>query len=247
MWQVDALDDAAERSLSGPENDGNANDFRSDEPRNDRLRGAWSTPIVVTAGGRQELVLTLPRRISAFDPATGDRLWVCGGGAPLAYASPVESDGVIVALGGYGGAASAVRAGGDGDVTGSRRLWHRPEGGGWLGTGVAEDGLIYVCDMGGVLNCLEAATGELTWKARVGEGGTWSSVTKTGDGLMYLLTKSGVTTVFRPDPERFRRVAANDLGENTNASVVAAGDALFLRTDKALWCVAEPAADAATN
>ena len=243
VWQVDALNDAAERALSGPENDGNANDFRSDESRNDRLRGAWSTPIVVEAGGRQELVLTLPRRISAFDPATGDRLWTCGGGAPLAYASPVESDGVIVALGGYGGAALAVRAGGDGNVTDDRRLWHRPEGGGWLGTGVAEDGFIYVCDMGGVLHCLEAATGGVTWKARVGEGGTWSSVTKTGDGLMSLLTKSGVTTVFRPDPERFRRVAANDLGETTNASVVAAGDALFLRTDAALWCIGEPAGD----
>ena len=235
VWRVDALDDAAERALSGPENDGNANDFRSDKARENRLRGAWSTPILIEAGGRTELVVTLPRRVGAFDPATGERLWTCGGSAPLAYASPMEADGVIVAPGGYRGASLGVRAGGDGDVTATRRLWHEPEGNGWLGTGAVHDGFVYICDMGGVLHCLEARTGEVRWKARVGGGGTWSSVTKTGDGLMYLLTKSGTTTVFRPDPEAFRQVAENDLNERTNATVVAAGDELFIRTDEALW------------
>ena len=36
--------------LSGPENDGNANDFTSDKERSERLRGSWNTPI---SGGRQ--------------------------------------------------------------------------------------------------------------------------------------------------------------------------------------------------
>ena len=238
VWRVDALDDAAERALSGPGNDGNANDFGSDKARGERLRGAWSTPMIIEVDGRAELVVTLPRRVSAFDPATGKRLWTCGGSAPLAYASPMEADGVIVALGGYRGASLGVRAGGDGDVTETRRLWHEPEGNGWLGTGAVHEGHIYVCDMGGVLHCLDARTGETRWKARVGGGGAWSSVTKTGDGLMYLLTKSGTTTVFRPDPAEFRRVAANELNETTNASVVAAGNEILIRTDDALWAFA---------
>ena len=101
-------------------------------------------------------------------------------GGPLAYASPIESDGVIVALGGYSGASLAVRAGGRGDVTETHRLWHKPRDGGWLGTGVADDGMIYVCDIGGVLTCLEVETGEELWKERVEGGGTWSSITQTG-------------------------------------------------------------------
>ena len=63
---------------------------------------------MIDVDGHSELVATLPRRVSAFDPKTGERLWTCGGAAPLAYASPIESDGVIVALGGYGGASLAV-------------------------------------------------------------------------------------------------------------------------------------------
>jgi outer membrane protein assembly factor BamB len=237
-WKVDALDDKAERALSGPENDGGSNDFSSEKQRSERLRGAWSTPIVIEVNGHSELVATLPRRVSAFDPLTGERLWTCGGAAPLAYASPMEWDGVIVALGGYGGASLAVRAGGRGDVTRTHRLWQKPRDSGWLGTGVAHDGLIYACSMSGVLSCMAVQTGEVLWKDRIGGGGTWSSVTQTSDGRMMLLTKSGTTTVFQPDSKELKRVSENALNETTNASVVVAGNDVLIRTDKALWCIA---------
>lgn len=239
-WQVDALDDAAERELSGPENDGNANDFGSDKQRSERLRGSWNTPIIVNVDGHAELVAALPRRVSAYDPSTGKQLWTCGGSGPLAYASPMESEGVIVALGGYNGASLAVRAGGQGDVTETHRLWHKPKDGGWLGTGVAHDGAIYICDIGGVISCIDIQTGEELWKARSGGGGTWSSITQTADGRMFLLTKSGTTTVFRPNREELEKVAENELNESTNASVVVAGNDVVIRTDLALWSLAGP-------
>ncbi len=239
VWQVDALDDQAEREWSGPENDGSANEYLTDKPRSERLRGAWSTPILVEVEGRTELVATLPRRVSGFDPATGELLWTCGGAGPLAYASPMESDGVIVVLGGYGGASLAVRAGGRGDVTQTHRLWHQPKGGSWLGTGVIDDAAVYVCNMGGVLHCLDVQTGDELWKARSPGGGTWSSITQTGDGRMFLLTKAGTTTVFQPNRERLQLLAENKLDEPTNASVVVAGGDLLIRTDVALWSFAE--------
>lgn len=234
-WKVDTLSDDAERELSGPENDGNANDFASDKPRSERLRGAWSTPLIINVDGHHELVATLPRRVSGFDPATGECLWTCGGAAPLAYASPMESDGVVVALGGYGGASLAVRAGGRGDVTQTHRVWHKPKDGSWLGTGVVDQDAVYVCNMGGVLHCLDVKTGEELWKSRTDGGGTWSSITQTSDGTMFLLTKSGTTTVFQPDRTQFQPLAENLLEESTNATVVIAGDDLFIRTDQALW------------
>ncbi len=239
-WQVDSLDDAAERKLSGPENDGNANDFSSTKERTGRLRGSWTTPILVNVAGQDELVVALPRRLSAFDPMSGERLWTCGGGAPLAYASLMEADGVIVALGGYFGASMAVKAGGRGDVTETHRLWHKPKDGGWLGTGVTHEGDLYICDMGGVIHCIDVETGDSQWKARGDGGGTWSSITQVGNGLMYLLTKSGTTTVFRPDSSELKRIAKNVLDESTNASVVVAGSDVLIRTDQSLWCFSYP-------
>jgi outer membrane protein assembly factor BamB len=240
-WQVESLDDAAERALSGPENDGNANDFASDKQRRARLRGSWNTPIIVQVDGHAELVVALPRRVSAFNPATGQKLWTCGGGAPLAYASLMESDGLIIALGGYRGASFAVRAGGQGDVTETRRLWHKPKDLGWLGTGVVHEGAIYICDMGGVIHCLDTQTGDVLWKDRSGGGGTWSSITQTADGLMYLLTKSSTTTVMQPNREAFKPVAKNELNQTSNASVVVVGQDVLIRTDQALWCFADSA------
>ena len=90
--------------------------------------------------------------------------------------------------------------------------------------------------MGGVLSCLDAKTGKELWKDRTDGGGTWSSITQSGDGRMFLLAKSGTTTVFQPDPETFKEIAQNALNETTNASVVLAGDEIFVRTDEALWC-----------
>jgi hypothetical protein len=233
------LDDTAERELSGAENDGGSDDFDSDKPRSERLRGAWNTPIVINVDGHDELVAALPRRVCGFDPVNGKLLWTCGGAAPLAYASPVESNGVIVALGGYGGASLAVRGGGRGDVTETHRLWHKPNDSGWLGTGIGENGLIYACDMGGVLSCLDASTGDEQWKDRIDGGGTWSSITQSGDGRMFLLTKSGATTVFKPGPDNIGQLAENRLDEASNASVVIAGNDVLIRTDKALWCFAD--------
>jgi len=242
-WEVNSLDDSAERELSGPENDGNANDFNSDKPRDERLRGSWSTPIIVEVDGHSELVATLPRRVSGYDPATGKLLWTCGGSGPLAYSSPMESDGVIVALGGYNGGSLAVRAGGRGNVTETHRLWHQSKGGGWLGTGVVDEGAIYICDIGGVIHCLDVQTGEELWKDRSAGGGTWSSITQTARGLMFLLTKSGTTTVFRPDREGLKEVAENELEESTNSSLVVAGEDVIIRTDAALWCITRLATD----
>lgn len=239
-WEVPSLDDASERKLSGPENDGNANDFNSDKPRDQRLRGSWSTPIIVEVNGHFELIATLSRRVSAYDPETGTLLWTCGGSGPLAYASPMESNGIVVALGGYNGASLAVRTGGHGDVTNTHRLWHKPKDGGWLGTGIVDNGAIYICDIGGVISCIDVQTGKELWKERSGGGGTWSTVTQTADGLMFLLTKSGATTVFRPSREGFKKVSVNELKEPTNASVVVAGDDVLIRTDKALWSLASP-------
>lgn len=239
-WKVDSLDDRAERDLSGPENDGNANDFSSDKQRSERLRGSWNTPIIVQVDGHSELIVALPRRVSAFDPSTGERHWTCGGGAPLAYASLMECDGVVVALGGYRGASLAVRAGGHGDVTQTHRLWHKPKDNGWLGTGVAHEDAIFVCDMGGVIHCVDVQTGGVLWKSRSDGGDTWSSVTQTANGLLYLLSKSGTTTVFSPDREELKRIAVNELKETTNASAVVAGNEVLIRTDEALWCFRGP-------
>ena len=80
---------------------------------------SWSTPIVINANGRDELILMSPNRLAAFDPATGKQLWLSKGIGGTIYSSPVWGEGTLVAVssGMGGGGAMAVKPGGSGDIT----------------------------------------------------------------------------------------------------------------------------------
>jgi outer membrane protein assembly factor BamB len=208
--------------------------------RDEELRGSWSTPLVIRAGGREELILTLPERVIALGPQSGRKLWNCEGLGSLVYTSPMWGDGVLVALGGYHRAGLAVRPGGAGDVTSSRRIWHEPKSKLRLGSGVIHQGHIYINDMQGIAQCLELGSGNVVWeqrlKATTSSNETWSSMILTADGLVYMLNQSGDTFVLRAAP-RFELLATNSLGETTNSSVVISEGDIFIRTHEHLWCV----------
>ncbi len=213
---------------------------KTPEQRNDELRGSWSTPLVIRADGRDELILTLPERVIALDPKTGRQLWHCEGLGSLVYTSPMWGDGVLVALGGYHRASLAVRPGGDGDVTETRRLWHQPKSKLQLGSGVIHQGHIYVSDMQGVAQCLDLHTGKPVWEERLkasgGDNATWSSMILTADERLYLLNQAGDTFVLRASPQ-FELLATNVLDETTNSSIVIAAGRIYVRTYEHLWCI----------
>lgn len=218
--------------------------------RDAELRGSWSTPLVIrtqalaTGKPRDELIMTLPERVVAFDPRSGKQLWHCEGLGSLVYTSPMWGDGLLVALGGYHRACLAVKPGGAGDVTDSLRVWHEPKSKLRLGSGVIHKGHFYINDMQSVVQCLELETARPVWEERLkatsgGDNATWSSLVLTADERLYMLNQAGDTFVFRASP-KFELLATNPLGESTNASIVASHGEIFIRTDEHLWCVRRP-------
>lgn len=201
--------------------------------------GSFSTPILIQAGGRDELVMSFPLEMKAFDPATGKVLWTSSGLNPLVYTSPIADQGIVVALGGYHGNSIAVRAGGEGDVTGTHRLWQLVRHNGGIGTGVISHGLYYYHDSGGIVCCLDVKTGETLWKERLpGAGKSWGSFVLAGD-LIYTLSQTGHTVVFKPNRDRLDVVSQADVKEQTNSSLVPVGGKFIIRTHQALWCVGQ--------
>ena len=89
---------------------------------------SWATPILVTSGGRRELVSAGNQAIMGYDPATGKELWRTKGLESNAVPSPVAGNDVVVLSAGYPTKiAVALRPGGTGDAS-DRVLWRYDKG-----------------------------------------------------------------------------------------------------------------------
>lgn len=202
--------------------------------------GSFSTPILIKTGGQDELIMSFPQQMHAFEPKTGRPLWQCDGLNPLVYTSPIHGQDVVVAMGGYSGNTIAVKTGGRGNVTATHRLWQHVRGKGGIGTGVIRGDYLYF-PLGTVSSCLELKTGKVVWEERPQapgpKTGSWSSMILAGDRI-YLPNQSGDVVVIEASPT-FKQLAVNSIKEPTNSSLVVSQGDLFFRTEKSLWCFSE--------
>ena len=201
--------------------------------------GAWSDPLLRKVGTHEELFMTYPLRVCAFDPASGRELWTCAGLNSLVYNSPLYDDGVVYAMGGFNGMAVAVKAGGEGDVTATHRVWQLPKVSQRIGSGVVFEGYHYIVSDPGFAECRDLKTGALVYQERLkGPGATtqnWSSLVRSGDRL-YAINQGGDAFVFRAAP-KFELLATNSLGERVIASIAVSDGLLFIRGHEHLWCI----------
>ncbi len=205
--------------------------------------GSWSTPVVVSIDGRDQILCGLPTRAAAYDPQDGTVLWhVDGvsGNDHLVYTSPMVGGDVALILGGFGGPGIGLKLGGSGDVTESNRLWRVPRNPQRIGSGVVIGKHLFMAnaDNEGSIQCIDIETGDVAWQERrTSEGPHWGSVVLAG-GHLYVTGQKGITRVFKPNPEQYEVVAENDLGENSNSTPAVSDGEIFLRTFKHLYCVA---------
>jgi len=198
--------------------------------------GSWSTPVIRTVAGREQLIVSFPFRVCGFDPQTGSPLWSSEGINALVYTSPLIVDDLIVSMGGYNGMTVALRLGQGPEPA---RLWRHAKTKQRIGSGAIHDGHIYIHNDPGIAECFNLQTGELVWEQRlVGPSGkttNWSSV-MIADGIGYTINQGGDCFVFRASP-KFELLSTNALDESSNSSIVPSQGQLLIRTHQQLWCI----------
>jgi hypothetical protein len=207
--------------------------------RVDKPRGGWSTPIVIDAGERRELVMNGEFGVRGYDPDSGRELWYCKGFNGRGTPVPAWGHGLLVVVNGKPGDIYAVRPGGSGDVTRTRMAWHtKRRGGRDLSSPILVGDVIFVVNMSGSATVYDAKTGRELWKEKL--GGKFSASPISAGGLVYVQSEAGETFVIRPAPEP-KVVARNPLGtpgkEIFRSSMAPCGGRLFFRSDKAAYCV----------
>lgn len=206
--------------------------WKADAPRGTT---SYSTPLVVELGGSTEVVVNASTGMSAYDAATGARLWHIDETNRFPIPTPLYHDGIIYASRGYRSSPfMAIRPGGKGNVGASHVLWRAASGGPYVSSLLYYDGLIYMVGDVGVLTVADARTGERIFQERI--GGVYSASPVAADGRIYLMSEDGQTTVVAAGRTP-RILARNRLNARLLASPAIAGGRLYLRSDDVLIAI----------
>jgi outer membrane protein assembly factor BamB len=200
---------------------------------------AYSTPLVIRVGDRDEAISVGAYRATAYEPATGKEIWRVE--YPEGFSNvprPVYAHGLVyIATGFNQPSLLAVRAAGTGNVTNTQIAWTLRRGAPLTPSPLVVGDNLYVVNDGGIASCLDAKTGEVRWQHRL--AGAYSASPVHADGRIYFLNEDGVTTVVEPAAE-YRELARNQLDGATLASIAIANRSLFIRTASHLYRIAAP-------
>ena len=206
--------------------------------RPDPVSQAYSTPLAVRVGGREQIVNVSAFRTSGHDPASGREIWRVG--YPRGFSNvprPVFGHGLVYLSTGFQQPTLlAVRADGAGDVTRSHVVWRLQRGAPLTPSPILVGGELYFVTDFGIATCVDALTGDVHWQERL--GGNHSASPVFAGGRIYFQNEAGVTTVIAPGAE-FDVLARNRLDGSTLASMAVSDGALFVRTDTHLYRIEE--------
>jgi outer membrane protein assembly factor BamB len=197
--------------------------------------GTWSTPLVIDAAGRKQLVIPFDFRFGGYDVKSGKLVWESAGLGLQTYVTPLWTDGMLIPMSGSATLAVRPPARQGGEV---ETVWTQTKSKFRFGSGVATERHLFYLSENGFAECWEKETGKVLWQERLQGPGkkttSWSSLSKAADKI-YAPNQSGDVFVFAADPA-FKILSTNSVAEPTNASLAIARGNVIMRTDRALWC-----------
>jgi outer membrane protein assembly factor BamB len=183
---------------------------------------SWSTPSILEADGKAELVTQGTNFTRGYDPMTGKELWKYSGNSEITIPTPIMGPGFIVITNGYRGVQPivALKPGATGDITlkqgetkNAHIVWSTNRGGPYIPTPVIYRDQLYVIQGNGVLQAYKVATGERLYQERLGgTGGSFSASLVAADGKIYATSEDGDVFVVKAGPT-YELLSKNPVGE----------------------------------
>jgi outer membrane protein assembly factor BamB len=194
-------------------------------PRSSKIN--WTTPFVWTRAGRPEVLFQSQDELTAYDAASGSKLWSHAAEKLSTIPSPIAADGLVLVPGGPFLALSP----GDGAA---RKVWESPALPAATASPTIYKGRIYTVDSAGIVSCADPRDGKSVWKVRT--KGPYSASPVAAEDRLYLVNEAGATTILNL-AEEGKVLAVNELADPMLASPAVSGGALYLRSDRKLYCV----------
>ena len=202
------------------------------------FRKSFSTPLVFEAAGRVQMVVPGAQWQVAYEPETGKEIWrVDDVKGETVAPRPVYGHGMVyVSTGVLGSRAQlwALRVDGQGDVTKTHVAWKLPTPIGFMPSPLLVGRELYLLSDDGFVSCVDAVSGDLLGKCRV--GGTYAASPLHAEGRIYCFSREGKAVVLRANKE-LTLLAENQLEGPVFASPALVDSAIYLRTDSHLYCL----------
>ena len=202
---------------------------------------SWGSPTVATVDGKAQVILTGSDVTRSYDLTSGELVWSCGGMSKNPVNSAVVADGVVYLMNSYKG--NVIQAIELSEARGElaledQLLWRRKRDAAYVPCPViVDDCLYYLRDSTGVLNCLDATTGEAHYTAqRLGDIKRIHASPIAAAGRIYFTSREGKTVVVRARRE-FEILATNALDDVFDATPAFVGDEIYLRGRSKLYCI----------
>ncbi len=214
---------------------------------------SWTTPIVISHAGRDQVVTCSDPWVIAYNPADGTELWradcISGESGP----SPVFTSGTVYAGNTYC-ELSAIRADGSGDVTKTHIDWQGEDGLPEVCSPLATNEYVFLLEAG-ALTCYDRKDGKVLWEEyEVFDYASFTSSPSLVGNRVYLfgeLEKEGEEDEegnpvqfckswgVEPNRKGCKVVAEGRLDEACVASPAFQDGRIYVRGEKHLFCIGE--------
>jgi outer membrane protein assembly factor BamB len=211
-----------------------------------------TSPVVAEIGGRRLLIEgEADGWVHALLARTGEKVWSFHLSKGAFNNTVVVHDKVIYATHGEEnldtglmGRVVAIDGSGTGDVTRTHELWRNDELISSFPSPVYHDGVLYVVDNSAALAALDAASGKILWRHKLGTIGKASPV--WADGKLYVAEVNGRFDILKPsrsgvevlDEERLRAADGSRFAEVYGAPAVAYGR-IYFAAETGLYCLGD--------
>lgn len=208
-----------------------------------RERTSWSTPLITMVGGKAQAILTASGASRGYDLETGEVLWSCSGMTRNPIPSPIHVDGIAYLMSGFQGSTmQAIKlAGAEGNLRDSDNLlWTHRQGTSYVPSAMVYQGGVYFLRVSsGVLTCLDAKSGKVHYEGKkMRRMGTIYSSPVAAAGRIYFTSRRGYTKVLKAGSS-YQELATNRLHDIIDGTAAIAGNEIYMRGEKFLYCIAE--------
>ena len=203
---------------------------------------SFSTPVLTTFDGNDQLILTGASQTLALDPKTGEQIWFADGPSQKFVCTPAIGHGMVFSFGGSPDKhAMAVRLGGHGDILTTHLKWRNERSMPYVPSPILVGDRLHIINDSGVYTCLDAPTGETLFSGRK-LGSVSSSPVSVADRI-YFFEDSGACTIIQNSPD-FQVLARNELLETVQTTPAVCHGSLYVRTEMHLIRISEKAENA---